>query len=358
MRKGKAPFTRPNREGRDGAGTASVGSDFVAAPASNKEERIAKVIARAGLCSRRDAERWIAEGRVQLDGKLLDSPAVVVGPKSQIKVDGVALPQAERARLWKFHKPKGLITAVRDPEGRPTVFDNLPKDLPRLQPVGRLDFNSEGLLLFTNDGEIKRRLELPSTGWKRRYRVRVHGQVEEHHIKALADGLNIDGIQYGPIEATIAHQAQTNAWMLMSLREGKNREIRRVCEHLGLIVNRLIRISYGPFQLSDLPPGEIIEIPPRLLKDQLGLQGDEADTIPEETSAKGGKKPPQSRRPASGKPGRSDFKKPGAAKASTGKSSPRRDTRNNEDSERPRNNKSAKPAAKARGKLTLKGKRS
>lgn len=236
-----------------------------------KGERIAKVIARAGLCSRRDAERWIEAGRVQLDGKLLESPAVVVGPEANILVDGKPLPEPERPRLWRYHKPKGQITSARDPEGRPTVFDNLPKDLPRLQPIGRLDFNSEGLLLFTNDGEIKRKLELPATGWKRRYRVRVHGQVEPRHLDALAKGVTVEGVRYGPIEATLEHQAKTNAWLLMSLREGKNREIRRVCEHLGLVVNRLLRISYGPFQLGDLEPGAIEELPAKLVRDQLGL---------------------------------------------------------------------------------------
>ena len=239
---------------------------------SDKKERIAKVIARAGLCSRRDAERWIAEGRVKLDGKVLETPAIVVGPDNVIEVNGEPLPQPERPRLWKYHKPKGQITAARDPEGRATVFDNLPKDLPRLQPVGRLDYNSEGLLLFTNDGGLKRKMELPATGWTRRYRVRVHGQVDERHIKTLAEGITIDGVHYAPIEASISHQAKTNAWMLMSLKEGKNREIRRVCEHLGLIVNRLIRISYGPFQLGEIEPGDIVELPAKLIRDQFGLE--------------------------------------------------------------------------------------
>ncbi|WP_419903735.1 pseudouridine synthase [Kiloniella sp.] len=270
-----------------------------AAPVSDKKERIAKVIARAGLCSRRDAERWIAEGRVILDGKVLESPAIVVGPENSILVDGEPLPQAERARLWKYHKPKGQITAARDPEGRPTVFDKLPKDLPRLQPVGRLDYNSEGLLLFTNDGEVKRKMELPATGWTRRYRVRVHGTVEEHHIKALAEGMTIDGIHYAPIEAIISNQARTNAWMTMSLKEGKNREIRRVCEHLGLIVNRLIRISYGPFQLGEIPEGEIVELPYKLVRDQLGLPKE----APVEASVKTGKdgKPLKSGKPGPGR---------------------------------------------------------
>ncbi|WP_085903941.1 pseudouridine synthase [Kiloniella majae] len=259
---------------------------------SDKKERIAKVIARAGLCSRRDAERWIAEGRVKLDGKVLETPAIVVGPDNAIEVNGEPLPLPERPRLWKYHKPKGQITAARDPEGRDTVFDHLPKDLPRLQPVGRLDYNSEGLLLFTNDGGLKRKMELPATGWTRRYRVRVHGQVDERHIKTLAEGITIDGVHYAPIEASISHQAKTNAWMLMSLKEGKNREIRRVCEHLGLIVNRLIRVSYGPFQLGEIEPGDIVELPAKLIQDQFGLEG-KVSAPKDKTSKQGpsGKKP-------------------------------------------------------------------
>ena len=239
-----------------------------------KGERIAKIIARAGLCSRRDAERWIAEGRVQLDGKVLDTAAVVVKADQIIVVDGQPLPAPQQARVWRFHKPKGVITTRKDPEGRPTVFDGLPADLPRLEPVGRLDFNSEGLLLFTNDGELKRKLELPSTGWSRRYRVRVHGRVDPTQIKALEKGITVEGVNYGPIQARLEHQAASNAWIAMTLREGKNREIRRICEHLGLTVNRLIRVSYGPFQLSDLEPGKIEAVPARILRDQLGVNAD------------------------------------------------------------------------------------
>lgn len=287
---------------------------------SDKKERIAKVIARAGLCSRRDAERWVAEGRVKLDGKILETPAIVVGPDNVIEVNGERLPQPQRPRLWKYHKPKGQITAARDPEGRATVFDNLPKDLPRLQPVGRLDYNSEGLLLFTNDGGLKRKMELPSTGWTRRYRVRVHGQVDERHIKTLAEGITIDGVHYAPIEASISHQAKTNAWMLMSLKEGKNREIRRVCEHLGLIVNRLIRISYGPFQLGEIEPGDIVELPEKLIRDQFGLEG-KAGAQKDKTSRQGpsGKKPQgRTGAKASGKP---TVKKPDPSRGKSSSSS-------------------------------------
>lgn len=244
---------------------------------ASKGERIAKVIARAGLCSRRDAERWIAEGRVKLDGKTLDTAAVVVTRDQSIVVDGQALPAPEQARVWRFHKPKGVITTRKDPEGRTTVFDDLPADLPRLEPVGRLDYNSEGLLLFTNDGELKRKLELPSTGWSRRYRVRVHGKVDPAQIKALENGITVEGVNYGPIQARLEHQAASNAWIAMTLREGKNREIRRICEHLGLVVNRLIRVSYGPFALGELAPGKIESIPARILRDQLGMKNTDVE---------------------------------------------------------------------------------
>jgi len=233
-------------------------------------ERIAKVIARAGLCSRRDAEAWIASGRVIVNGETLTSPARNVGPDDEIIVDGKALPQKEATRLWLYHKPKGLVTTARDPEGRPTVAASLPKTLPRVVTVGRLDLNTEGLLLLTNDGGLSRVLELPSTGWLRRYRVRVHGNVDEGRLKSLADGVAIDGVLYGAIEAALERRQATNAWILVGLREGKNREIKRVMEHMGLVVTRLIRISFGPFQLGDLPSGEVREIKGRVLRDQLG----------------------------------------------------------------------------------------
>ncbi|MDH3473292.1 MAG: rRNA pseudouridine synthase [Rhodospirillales bacterium] len=233
-------------------------------------ERIAKVIARAGLCSRREAERLIAEGRVTLDGRVLDSPAVTVAPGAKIAVDGVALPAAPPTRLWRYHKPAGVLTAARDPRGRPTLYDRLPEGLPRVMPVGRLDLTSEGLLLLTNDGALKRRLELPATGWARRYRVRVYGRVEEKALAALAHGVPVEGLDYGPIAARLDSQSGANAWLTMSLAEGKNREVRRVCEHLGLKVSRLIRLAYGPFQLGRLPPGGLEEVPARVLAEQLG----------------------------------------------------------------------------------------
>ncbi|HTO82642.1 MAG TPA: pseudouridine synthase [Methylomirabilota bacterium] len=233
-------------------------------------ERIAKVMARAGLCSRRDAERWIADGRVAVDGKVLTTPAVVVEADARITVDGKPIPARESTRLFRYHKPRGLVTTARDPQGRPTVFANLPADLPRLVTVGRLDLNSEGLLLLTNDGELARRLELPANAWTRRYRVRVHGEVEPAKLAALAKGITIEGVAYGPVRAALDRQQGGNAWLTMSLTEGKNREVRRICEHLGWTVSRLIRIAYGPFQLGDLPSGAVEEVPAKVLREQLG----------------------------------------------------------------------------------------
>jgi len=235
-----------------------------------KGERIAKVIARAGVCSRREAERAIAEHRVRVDGTVLDTPAFVVPPGARITFDGKALPAPEPARLWRFHKPAGTVTSTRDPAGRPTVFDRLPADMPRVLSVGRLDIASEGLLLLTNDGDLKRRLELPTTGWTRRYRARVHGQVDPARLAALAKGVRIEGFDYGPIQATLERRTGTNAWLSVSLKEGKNREVRRVMEHLGLSVGRLIRVAYGPFQLGALARGALEEVSPKVLREQLG----------------------------------------------------------------------------------------
>ena len=232
-------------------------------------ERIAKRLARAGLCSRRDAERWIADGRVAVNGVVLTSPAVTVGPKDRIVVDGNPLPDLEPTRLWRYHKPDGLVTSARDEKGRQTVFDVLPAELPRVISVGRLDLTTEGLLLLTNDGELARFLELPTTGWARRYRVRVNGFVDPNRLVGLSRGVAIDGIQYGPIEAVLDRQQGANAWLTITLREGKNREVRNVMESMGLTVNRLIRVAYGPFQLGKLERGEVEEVPKRVLYDQV-----------------------------------------------------------------------------------------
>ena len=233
-------------------------------------ERVAKLLARAGLCSRRNAERWIAAGRVSVDGQVLTTPAVTVTAASDVRVDGAPLPGPERARLWRYHKPAGLVTTHRDEKGRPTVFDTLPKELPRVISVGRLDLSSEGLLLLTNDGGLARRLELPATGWLRRYKVRVHGEVDPDLLAALEKGSTIDGVAYGPIRASLERRQGSNAWIALALREGKNREVRRVLEHLDLPVTRLIRLSFGPFQLGNLGRGEVAEVPKKVLAEQLG----------------------------------------------------------------------------------------
>jgi 23S rRNA pseudouridine2605 synthase len=236
-------------------------------------ERIAKVIARAGLCSRREAELWIMAGRVAVDGQVLGSPAVNVRPGQRVAVDGKPLPAAEAPRLFRYHKPRGVMTTAHDPEGRRTIYHDLPPELPRLMPIGRLDLGSEGLLLLTNDGALKRRLELPSTGWLRRYRVRVHGLPGEPELQSLARGITVDGIAYGPIAARLDRVQGSNAWLTLSLREGKNREVRNVLRQLGYEVTRLIRTGYGPFQLGALPPRAVEEVRPKVLKEQLGLAG-------------------------------------------------------------------------------------
>jgi 23S rRNA pseudouridine2605 synthase len=233
-------------------------------------ERIAKFLARAGVCSRRDAERLIADGRVKLNGKVLDTPAIKITEADLVTVDGRPIGAAEPTRLWRYHKPSGLVTTNRDPAGRPTVFEHLPPDLPRVVSVGRLDLTSEGLLLLTNDGVLARQLELPANGLVRRYRARAYGRIEQEELDRLKDGVVIEGVRYGPIEATL-ERGGANSWIALSLSEGKNREVRRVLEALGLKVNRLIRISYGPFQLGTLAPGAVEEVPRRVLKAQFGV---------------------------------------------------------------------------------------
>jgi 23S rRNA pseudouridine2605 synthase len=233
-------------------------------------ERIAKVIARAGLCSRREAEQWIAAGRVAVNGQAISSPALVVTRTDRVTVNGKPLPEIPQQRLWRYHKPPGLVTTHSDPQGRLTVFERLPKTLGRVISVGRLDLNSEGLLLLTNDGGLARRLELPATGWTRRYRVRAHGSVDESALDRLKQGVTLDGIRYGPIEARLERQQGSNVWLAVALREGKNREVRTVLEALGLTVNRLIRVAYGPFQLGNLGRGEVAEVSPKVMREQLG----------------------------------------------------------------------------------------
>jgi 23S rRNA pseudouridine2605 synthase len=238
--------------------------------------RIAKAIAHAGLCSRRDAERWIEAGRVAVNGKVLTTPAHVVDASDRITVDGKKLPEAEAPRLWRYHKPKGLVTSHKDPQGRRTVFEALPAGLPRVVSVGRLDLNTEGLLLLTTDGALARHLELPSTGWLRRYRVRAHGRVTQEALDALREGVTIDGVHYGPVEARMDREQGSNLWLTLALREGKNREVKRLAEYLGLTVNRLIRVLFGPFALGELAPGAVEEVKRRVLTDQLGTKLAEA----------------------------------------------------------------------------------
>ena len=231
-----------------------------------KGERIAKRIAAAGLCSRRDAERWIAEGRVAVDGKVLDSPALNVTADAAITVDGSPLPAAGRPRLWRYHKPAGLVTTHRDPQGRPTVFERLPGHLPRVVSVGRLDLDSEGLMLLTTSGELSRKLESPAAGWRRSYRVRVFGHPDKEALGELANGITVEGVRYEAIEAALDRQQGGNAWLTVTLREGKNREIRRVMAHLGWPVNRIIRTAFGPFRLGRLARGNVEDVPDKLVR--------------------------------------------------------------------------------------------
>ena len=249
-------------------------------------QRIARRIARAGVCSRRDAERLITAGRVVVNGVVLTTPALNVGPKDTVTIDGTPLPAAAPVRLWRHHKRKGRITASKDPQGRPTVFDDLPPDMPRTITIGRLDFNTEGLLLLTNDGALARTLELPATGWVRRYRVRVHGPVDEAALAALAKGKILDGIRYGPVDAALERKTGSNAWLRVGLAEGKNRELRKLLGHLGLEVTRLIRVSFGPFQLGRLATGGCSEVPAKSLTEQLGGLLPGSASLPTATAAR------------------------------------------------------------------------
>ncbi len=233
-------------------------------------ERLAKFIARSGVCSRRDAEELIKQKRITINGEIVDTPAFKVEGTEKILLDGEKLPEIEQTRLWLYHKPSGLLTTHKDTAARATVFEHLPAGMPRVISVGRLDLNSEGLLLLTNNGELSRKLELPENGWSRRYKVRVHGFVNKNKLSDLAKGVTVDGVSYGPVKVELESQNGTNSWLLVTLNEGKNREIRKLMKSIGLEVARLIRLSYGPFQLGTLKKGEVREIPQKVLKEQLG----------------------------------------------------------------------------------------
>ena len=291
-------------------------------------ERIAKVLSRAGVASRREAERMIELGQVTVNGKIITSPALNVSPKDRITVNGQPLAEPEPARLWLYYKPEGLVTSNSDEKGRDTVFDNLPEDLPRVMSIGRLDLNSEGLLLLTNDGELKRRLELPSTGWLRKYRVRINGNPTEVDLEPLRKGITVDGERFQPMLVVLDKIQGANAWLTIGLREGKNREIRRALNAIHLTVNRLIRISYGPFRLGDLNPGDVEEVRGKVLRDQLGEGPTPADTKPV-TRARTGSATKPARAPGAALRDMSDARteattaKPGGARARVATRKPR-----------------------------------
>ena len=289
-------------------------------------DRIAKVLSRAGVASRRDAERMILDGRVKVNGKVVTSPALNVAEGDRLMVDNAPVAPPEPTRVWVYHKPAGVVTTTADEQGRETVFEGLPEDMPRVMSVGRLDLTSEGLLLLTNDGEVKRRLELPSTGWLRRYRVRINGTVSEAQLERLRAGVTVEDVDYAPMEVQFDRQQGANAWLTVGLREGKNREIRRVMEYLGVTVNRLIRVSYGPFQLGDLEPGGVKELPRRVVKDQIGAAGEDEQVL---TRRVRGERPVKVKPVRTGpvmrttkgalRPGEGGTAKPSATKPGTGK---------------------------------------
>ncbi|MDA5093374.1 pseudouridine synthase [Aliiroseovarius sp. KMU-50] len=314
-------------------------------PKTPAGDRIAKVLARAGVASRREAERMIEAGRVSVNGKVITSPALNVTDKDRIIVDGKQLAEPEPARLWLYHKPTGLVTTAKDEKGRETVFDALPEDMPRVMSVGRLDLNSEGLLLLTNDGEIKRKLELPSTGWVRKYRVRVKGAPTDEMIAPIRKGITLEGERFQPMTVSIDRQQGSNAWLTVSLREGKNREIRRAMESVGLSVNRLLRVSYGPFQLGTLKAGEVEEVRRRVMRDQLGLDGEEEKRAPvrqrKGKAAKLSERTDRAKERADARSGRPAFKGKGSGGKGSGKPTGR-----------PAGNSGGKPGGKPTGKPT------
>lgn len=295
------PLAKASANSRGPSGTKAAAKPTDDRPAG---DRIAKVLSRAGIASRRDAEKMITAGRVSVNGQILTSPALNVTGRDVIEVDGKRIAEKEPERIWLYHKPVGRVTTHRDEQDRPTIFDDMPEDMPKhVLTVGRLDLNSEGLLLLTNDGEVKRRLELPSTGWVRKYRVRVNGRPTEDTFTPLRRGITVDGERFAPMTISLDRQQGANAWITVSLSEGKNREIRRAMAAVELTVNRLIRVSYGPFQLGDLKPGEVDELRRRVVRDQLGLDG----AVPPDAR----KKPQRRRKPSGAKPSFGADQKPG-----------------------------------------------
>lgn len=279
-------------------------------------ERIARRMARAGIASRRAAEAMIAEGRVSVNGKVIDSPALNVTERDRITVDGQPLAAPEPVRLWRYYKPVGLVTSERDEKGRETVFDRLPETMPRVVSIGRLDLNSEGLLLLTNDGDLKRRLELPATGWLRKYRVRAHGEADDSTLEPLRRGIDVGGERFQPMTVTLDRKQGSNVWLTVALREGRNREVRRALEAVGLRVNRLIRVSYGPFQLGELEPGQVEEVRAKAVREQLGIVTARATPTSRESGGRAGK---AAGRPA-GKPAGAGKTDPSARKVDAGHS--------------------------------------